>query len=167
MSMEIEHNATEWRSHLSRMMSMEKQSGEFLLASVVQDSLLYNLNHHVKSDTLLEIAHLAAEMAIETAAAEMSMNTFAVTESIRGVMHTMVTLGGGPEVVTVAITTGALSGIQRIVPMEEVAEYSSAIVTGLIMAADDLGLTNHSIQRIAEHIIEHSHSPHPEVYPEA
>lgn len=153
MSLDVTGNSMEWREHLSYMMSMERQSGEFLLASVVHDSLLYNLQHHADSDTLLEIAHLAAEVAVETAASEMGTNAFAITESIRGVMHTMATLGGTPEIVAVAITTGALDGIAESHPSVSHSEYAKSIVNGLVMGAEDLGQDPDNIQRIAEHII--------------
>ncbi len=150
------YSADELRSHLVMMMSKEKLSGDFLLASVVQDSLIYNLHHHADSETLLELAHLAAQVAVEAAATQMSNNIFAVKESVRGTMHSMVTLGGEPVLVAMAIATGGLEGIRNSVPAEDASQYAAALVSGVATAVQDLGLNDTHIVKAAEHIADHS-----------
>ncbi|MCF8563471.1 hypothetical protein LLE49_01775 [Alicyclobacillus tolerans] len=141
--------------HLALMIGKEKQNGEFLLASVVQDSLTYNFHAYAESPFLVDIAHDAAKVAVETTATHMYLNEFAVRESIRGVMHSIVTLSGDPVSVSVAVTTGALNGLEQFEPQEaELLPLRIAVVKGVCAAAEDMGLDAVKMKTVCDHIVQ-------------
>jgi len=141
------------KEHLELMIAKEKQSGDFLLASVVQDSLLYTLHHHAESRDLFRLAHDAAKISIQSAAAMMYFNEFTVCESLRGVMHSMVTLGGDPVSMAASIATGAVVAVQH-AALGDAAKYKGAIVNGICSAADDLGIERTHIERASMQVVE-------------
>ncbi|MCL6443232.1 MAG: hypothetical protein K6T83_07225 [Alicyclobacillus sp.] len=129
------------KAHLAYMMWQEKPSGEFLLASVVEDSLLYNFSQHAESEDLLIIAEAAAAMAVQTAAKVIRLHEFTVTETVRGVMHSMVRLGGDPHALTGVIVKGALHGIKTLGVEGGPDKYLPAVLNGIRHAKMDMGLT--------------------------
>lgn len=139
------------KAHLAVMIAKEKLSGEFLLASVVQDSLLYNLHHHADSSELMRIAHDAAMVSIESAAEHMYLSQFTVHESMRGVMLSMVSLGGDPVLTAVAVATGGLAGL-KLVAGDSVMSYTGSIASGICSAVDDMGISRTNVQRVTEHL---------------
>lgn len=134
------------------MIAKEKLSGDFLLASVVQDSLLYTLHHHAESRDLFRLAHDTAKVSIQTAADTMYLNEFTVCEALRGVMHCMVTLGGDPVSMAASIATGAVVAVQHATP--DAHRYKTAIVNGICSAADDLGIERVNIERASMQVVE-------------
>lgn len=151
MTNDFVQDVQDTKVHLGIMIAKEKQSGEFLLASVVQDSLLYNLHHHADSSELMKLAHHAAMVSIQSASEHMYLNSFTVHESMRGVMHSMVSLGGDPLLTAVAVATGGVLGLQVAAP-DVVSEYAGAVATGICSAADDMGIDKTNIQRVTEHL---------------
>lgn len=139
------------KAHLGVMISKEKQSGEYLLASVVQDSLLYNLHHHADSSELMKLAHDAAMVSVQSAAEYMYLSQFTVHESMRGVMLSMVSLGGDPVLTAVAVATGGLLGLQTVAP-ESGMQYANSISTGICSAVDDMGIDRSNVQRVTQHL---------------
>ncbi|MBX5437753.1 MAG: hypothetical protein IRZ33_11140 [Alicyclobacillaceae bacterium] len=148
--MSIEAVMQEARQHLSMMMAKEKRNGEFLLASVVQDSLIYQLQHHAHSPNLMNIAHRAARVAVESAAEHLHPHEFTIRESVRGVVHSMVNLGGDPAAIAVAVTTGGIAGLAEVAQTED--GFKEAVVEGVCDAASDLGLDPERVRQIARHV---------------
>jgi len=140
------------KKHLLKMITKEKSFGEFFLAAVVQDSLMYNLHQHADSQNLLEIAYKAAQVSVQSAIETMGLNDFVVSEAIRGVMHSMVSLGGNPVEMAMATAVGGWTGIESVIRTAAV-DYAGAIATGITTAVADLGLEQNSFQRVTSYVV--------------
>ncbi len=99
--------------HLHLMIAKEKNSGDFLLASVVQDCLIYNLHHVSADEHFEEMVHECARISMEVIFETMYLNEFTIAESVRGIMHGIVALGMDPLVGSIAVTTGTLTGLHQ------------------------------------------------------
>lgn len=150
---DILQDVQDTKLHLGVMMAKERLSGEFLLASVVQDSLLYNLHQYADSLDLIDVAHHAAKVAVQTSVEEMGQNEFCLCEAIRGVMHSMVSLGGEPATMTVAVSTGGMAGVYA--AAGDVSTSGRAIVIGICSAVEDMGIDAQRVRPVAEHVVRH------------
>jgi hypothetical protein len=146
------------RTHLRRAMNRERLSGEYFLAAVIQDSLLYNLAHHADSRALMDIAHDASGFAVQSAAEMMDSNQFAVSESVRGVMHSMVSLGGEPVQMAIAIYIGGWTGLDT-VSQGNVDDSLNAIASGILSAEEDLGIFTDGRRTVTDYLIAHTAIP--------
>ncbi|MCL6599937.1 MAG: hypothetical protein K6T81_14565 [Alicyclobacillus macrosporangiidus] len=166
----------EAEQHLVWMMAEEQLSGEYYLAAVVQDSLVFSLHEFAEAHDLLQVAHLAAEMAVRSALRMVGRHRFAVHEAVRGTYHALINLGGDATVMAVPVATGTLRALDG-VPAAEGALWSSArpgsqgaspltadlaaaVVSGLCAAADDLGIDDRRIRSIALHLVSHLGADH-------
>lgn len=142
------------KQHLCRQLLKEKLHGEYFLAAIVQDSLLYNLHHHADSQRLAELAESAAEMAVESVIETLHANEFAVSESIRGVMHTMVALGGNPIDIAVVTAVGGTKSVKRAITPDKASDYAQQIISGITSAAQDLGTTDKDrVYTVAKYVV--------------
>ena len=145
-------HVAETKQHLGIMMAKERKSGDFLLASVVQDSLLYNLHQHANSQHLMDIAHAAAQISIQSAIEHMTVNEFTIRESVRGVMHSMVSLGGNPTMMSVAVSTGAVEALSEL-ENNVTNDYTQAVIAGICSAVEDMGIDSEKVRRTSGHVI--------------
>ncbi|UOF90879.1 hypothetical protein LSG31_00915 [Fodinisporobacter ferrooxydans] len=128
------------REHLAYMIWKEKSFGEFQLASVLEDSLLYNLHDHIDSPYLSRIAYETARISVSTAIEVMNLNEFIVCESVRGVIHSMDRLGGDPIDLAEIVAAGALHAVE-LASNDEISDaYRNAVLNGVRSATDDMGV---------------------------
>lgn len=166
----------EAEQHLAWMMAEEQLSGEYYLAAVVQDSLVFSLHEFAGAPDLPRVAHLAAEMAVRSALRVVGGHRFAVHEAVRGTYHAVINLGGDATVMAVPVATGAVRALDVVQAAEEApwpssrpgihgaspltADLAAAIVSGLCAAADDLGIDHRRIRAMAEHLVSHLGADH-------
>lgn len=155
MATDLPNDIHQTKKHLLTMISKEKLFGDFFLAAVVQDSLTYNLHQYADSPILMEVAHKAAQVSIRSAVETIGLNAFVVSESIRGVMHTMASLGGNPIAISMAVTVGGWMGIEDVIGTST-KDYSEAIAVGIAAAANDLGLDPLSFQQVTSYVTAHT-----------
>jgi hypothetical protein len=158
MEMNLVADMKHTRTHLRGAMNREQLSGEFFLAAVIQDSLLHTLAHHADSHALMDIAHDASGLAVQSAAEMMHRNEFAVSESVRGVMHSMVSLGGEPVQMAIAIYLGGSTGLHH-VSHWDVEDSVNAIASGILSAAEDLGISIDGVRTVTDYLIAHTAIP--------
>lgn len=127
------------KKHLRNSLRKEERNGDFYMAAVVQDSLIYSLHHYADSEYLPYIANQATQLTIEAAEGKLGLNEFTVTESIRGVLHAMTGIGAVPEAIADDVLEGACEVIAEISPGDSLS-YSDAIANGMLGALSDLGL---------------------------
>jgi hypothetical protein len=152
MKMTAELPELDIKEQMKATIIKEKDSGEFFLASVIQDSLLSSLQFASTGKELMQTAHHAAEVTVQATAETLDFNEFVVSESMRGVMHTVVTLGGDPVQMSVAVSVGAVQGV-RTVTGNVSEKYLQAITLGISSAAEDLGFDLDSILSVTEYIV--------------
>ena len=131
------------KQHLMLMMSQERSSGDYYLAAVVQDSLTFSLYHHAHSRDLAEIARTVSQVSIQSAAETMGDSEFVVSESVRGVMHSMVGLGGDALEMAMSVAMGGMMGVERVFEGDLDPRFR-AIINGISAALSDLGVTKAS-----------------------
>lgn len=136
---EVMRDVLDTKHHLSFMMAQERASGDFYLAAVVQDSLTYSLYHHADSEDLAEIARTVSQVSIQSAAETMGDSEFVVSESVRGVMHSMVGLGGDPLEMAMSVAMGGMMGVERAYEGDLDSRFR-AIIGGISTALADLGV---------------------------
>lgn len=133
-----ERNLRGTKQHLAYMMWQEHLSGEFLLSSVVEDSLLYTLNHHESSPELSTVAKRIAKISVQTAAEVICLTESTVHELVRGVMNSMLRLGGNPVEITRAVAVGAWHGLRDVSKDGGGRRFLHAIRSGISRAAEDM-----------------------------
>ncbi|MCL6517267.1 hypothetical protein [Alicyclobacillus sp.] len=129
----------EAEQHLMEMVNEERRAGEYYLAAVVQDSLVYSLHGWAGSIALPQVGQRAAELAVRCAHRGVGGHRFAVHEAVRGAYHALINLGGAPAEMASAVATGAMAAVSE-AEREAAADLTDAIVSGLCAAAADLGL---------------------------
>ncbi|MFB5188973.1 hypothetical protein [Alicyclobacillus fastidiosus] len=133
-----ERNLRGSKQHLAYMMWQEHLSSEFLLSSVVEDSLLYTLNGRDISKELSTVAKGIAKMSVQTAAEVICLTESTVHELVRGVMSSMLRLGGNPVEITRAVAAGAWYGLREVSKEGGRRRFLHAIRSGISRATEDM-----------------------------
>ncbi|WDL97489.1 hypothetical protein [Alicyclobacillus sp. ALC3] len=153
-------NHAELEAHLRHMIELEKRSGDFLLASVIQDSLVYNLHGYVNHQELNQISRFASEIAVKAAVEALHRDPSTILQTCRGVMHALANLGLDPVVAAISVTFGTLHYLADTADELDV----NAIVKGVSRAADELGVGTETV-RACEHLVWCLRSPAPSTAP--
>ncbi|MDQ0189023.1 hypothetical protein JI721_01925 [Alicyclobacillus cycloheptanicus] len=139
--------AHELEAHLRLMIEKEKRSGDFLLASVIQDCLVYNLHGHVGHAELDHMSRYASELAVKVALQSLHRDPATIRETTRGVMHALTNLGVNPMVAAISVTFGTVQCLgPSLTPLD-----TAAVIRGVAQAADELGVGDEPC-RVSEHL---------------
>lgn len=153
---QVKPDLVELEVHLRRMIDMEKQSGDFLLASVIQDSLVYNLHHYANRQELSQISRFAAELAVKAAVESLHRDPSTIRQTVRGVMHALTNLAIDPVVAAISVTFGTLHYLGDTADQLDV----KAMINGVTQSAEELGVSEETVLA-CEHLVWCLRSPSP------
>jgi|GEM_PF-6284317 len=150
---------SDMNSHLERVMERERnRHGEFLLASIVQDSLTYSLVSFMGTsptdEEVMEVVHSAAKLAIQSAMLNVHLNEFVARESVRGTILAVVGLGGDVNASAVPAFLGAAEELLKL-GRSAYNHYASSLVEGICDAAGDSGGSADKLRILLRHISAH------------
>src|ERR1700730_18483713 len=140
------------KKYLQEAISEDNTSGaEYFLASIVQDAVIQECTNSAEHEQLRKLAQRATLLALHGVHDSMGLNSFIICETVRGVIHGLVALGGDPlEMAEIVITSLCVGSIRADYPTSEV---TRGMKVGIKMAARDLGLSSDEFISIANRIL--------------
>lgn len=137
------------KQYLHAAIAEDNTSGaEYFLASIVQDAVIHECFETEDKENLKKMGHRAARLALNSVNESMGINSFIVCETVRGVIHGLVALGGEPITMTrEAIHGFCLESRKNGLPVYEIAR---GIAIGIKMTARDLGVDENEMLLIAD-----------------
>jgi hypothetical protein len=132
------------KQYLHAAIAEDNTSGaEYFLASIVQDAVIHECYLTEDHNHLSSMAHRAARLALNAVNESMGLNSFIICETVRGVIHGLVSLGADPVSITREVIRGiCMESAKSNVSYEDV---TRGITVGVKMTARDLGIDPESL----------------------
>ncbi|UOF90570.1 hypothetical protein LSG31_22385 [Fodinisporobacter ferrooxydans] len=152
------------KQYLHEAIAEDNTSGaEYFLASIVQDAVIHECFETEDDENLKKMAHRAARLAINSVHESMGINSFIVCETVRGVIHGLVALGGDPTIMTrEAIRGFCMEAQQTGLPFHDV---TRGIHVGIRMTARDLGIDEEQLFSLVSEELSKSMSQEEQLIP--